>query len=102
MAPIKKYYGKKITRAMWKSKVAAWRESTTTFPSGRHLSHFKALIRRFADAEDPNTDEGKIILFTVSWPSLARACCNSRTGGTSQSRTIWQMEGIRCKNALAD
>eukprot|EP00957_Ditylum_brightwellii_P154670 11772066-Ditylum_brightwellii.AAC.1 len=58
MAPIKKYVGKKITCVMWKGKVAAWHESTTTLLSGRHLGHFKALIRRFV--EDPNTDEGKI------------------------------------------
>eukprot|EP00957_Ditylum_brightwellii_P088533 6742865-Ditylum_brightwellii.AAC.1 len=57
MAPIGKYVGKKITREMWKGKVAAWRKSTTTSPSGHHLGHFKALIWCFA--EDPNTDEGK-------------------------------------------
>eukprot|EP00957_Ditylum_brightwellii_P030800 2333808-Ditylum_brightwellii.AAC.1 len=58
MAPIKKYVGKKITCAMWKGKVAAWCESTTTLLSGHHLGHFKALIPCFA--EDPNTDEGQI------------------------------------------
>eukprot|EP00957_Ditylum_brightwellii_P008052 610835-Ditylum_brightwellii.AAC.1 len=50
---------KKITRDMWKGRVAAWHESTTTSPSGCHLGHFKAFIRRFE--EDPNTDEGKIM-----------------------------------------
>eukprot|EP00957_Ditylum_brightwellii_P055431 4200379-Ditylum_brightwellii.AAC.1 len=59
MAPIKKYVGKKITCVMWKGKVAAWRESTTTLLSGCHLGHFKAVIRHFA--EDPNTDEGQIM-----------------------------------------
>eukprot|EP00957_Ditylum_brightwellii_P170187 12955206-Ditylum_brightwellii.AAC.1 len=59
MAPIERYVGKKITFDMWKGKVAAWHESSTTSPSGRHLDHFKALIRRFE--EDLNTDEGKIM-----------------------------------------
>eukprot|EP00957_Ditylum_brightwellii_P087687 6677050-Ditylum_brightwellii.AAC.1 len=59
MAPIEEYVGKKITHAKWKGKVAAWGESTTTSPSGRHLGHFKALIWCFA--EDPNTDEGQIM-----------------------------------------
>eukprot|EP00957_Ditylum_brightwellii_P159116 12109756-Ditylum_brightwellii.AAC.1 len=59
MAPIEKYMGKKITCTMWKGKVAAWRESTTTSLSEHHLGHFKALIRCFA--EDPNTDKGKIM-----------------------------------------
>eukprot|EP00957_Ditylum_brightwellii_P091304 6952799-Ditylum_brightwellii.AAC.1 len=59
MAPIEKYVGEKITRDMWKDKVAAWRESTTTSPSGHHLGHFKALIRR--SEESPNTDKGKIM-----------------------------------------
>eukprot|EP00957_Ditylum_brightwellii_P094962 7231597-Ditylum_brightwellii.AAC.1 len=36
--------GKKNTKKQWKGKVANWRESTTTSPSGRHLGHFKALI----------------------------------------------------------
>eukprot|EP00957_Ditylum_brightwellii_P019515 1472168-Ditylum_brightwellii.AAC.1 len=58
MDPIKKYVGEKITCVIWKGKVAAWCESTTTLLSGRHLGHFKALIRRFA--EDTNTDEGQI------------------------------------------
>eukprot|EP00957_Ditylum_brightwellii_P013903 1048624-Ditylum_brightwellii.AAC.1 len=57
MAPIERYVGKKITPDMWKGKVAAWRESTTTLPPGCHLGHFKALIRCFE--EDPNTDKGK-------------------------------------------
>eukprot|EP00957_Ditylum_brightwellii_P108199 8255582-Ditylum_brightwellii.AAC.1 len=59
MAPIKKNVGENITHEMWKGKVAAWHESTTTLPSGHHLGHFKALIRCFA--EDPNTDEEKIM-----------------------------------------
>eukprot|EP00957_Ditylum_brightwellii_P036764 2784250-Ditylum_brightwellii.AAC.1 len=62
MAPNEKYVGKKIICEMWKGKVAAWCESTTTSPSGRHLGHFKALIR--CVAEDPNTDEGKIMYQT--------------------------------------
>eukprot|EP00957_Ditylum_brightwellii_P121795 9288106-Ditylum_brightwellii.AAC.1 len=59
MAPIEEYIGNKITWSKWKGKVAAWRESTTTSTSGRHLGHFKALIWRFT--EDPNTDEGQIM-----------------------------------------
>eukprot|EP00957_Ditylum_brightwellii_P139190 10609181-Ditylum_brightwellii.AAC.1 len=59
MAPIERYVGKKITRDMWKGKVAAWHESTTTSLSGCHLCHFKALIRCFE--EDLNTNEGEIM-----------------------------------------
>eukprot|EP00957_Ditylum_brightwellii_P109747 8371334-Ditylum_brightwellii.AAC.1 len=59
MAPIEEYVGEKITCSKWKGKVAAWRESTTTSPSGHHLGHFKVLIWRFA--EDLNTDEGQIM-----------------------------------------
>eukprot|EP00957_Ditylum_brightwellii_P077073 5857478-Ditylum_brightwellii.AAC.1 len=59
MAPIERYVVDKITRDMWKGKVAAWHESTTTLLSGCHLGHFKALIRGFE--EDLNTDEGKIM-----------------------------------------
>eukprot|EP00957_Ditylum_brightwellii_P195957 14930240-Ditylum_brightwellii.AAC.1 len=63
MAPIEKYVGKKIIREIWKGKVAAWHESTTTSLSGHRLGHFKALIRR--SAEDPNTDEGKIMITSI-------------------------------------
>eukprot|EP00957_Ditylum_brightwellii_P085610 6512629-Ditylum_brightwellii.AAC.1 len=59
MAPIKKYVGKKNTRDMWKGKVAAWHESTTTSLSSCQLGHFKALIWCFE--EDLNTDERKIM-----------------------------------------
>eukprot|EP00957_Ditylum_brightwellii_P175075 13330133-Ditylum_brightwellii.AAC.1 len=59
MAPIEKCVGKKITYDMWKGKVAAWRKSITTLPSGCHLGHFKALIRHFE--EDPKKDKGKTI-----------------------------------------
>eukprot|EP00957_Ditylum_brightwellii_P054760 4149314-Ditylum_brightwellii.AAC.1 len=59
MAPIEEYVSEKITRAKWRGKVAAWCESTTTFLSGCHLGHFKALIQRFV--EDPNTGKGQIM-----------------------------------------
>eukprot|EP00957_Ditylum_brightwellii_P199765 15228526-Ditylum_brightwellii.AAC.1 len=59
MAPFERYVGKKITSDMWKGKVAACHELTTTLPLGHHLGHFKALIRRFE--EDLNTDKGKIM-----------------------------------------
>eukprot|EP00957_Ditylum_brightwellii_P163805 12470780-Ditylum_brightwellii.AAC.1 len=59
MAPIEDHVGEKITSSKWKGKVVAWRESTTTSPSGCHLGHFKALIWRFA--KDTNTDEGQIM-----------------------------------------
>eukprot|EP00957_Ditylum_brightwellii_P090447 6888447-Ditylum_brightwellii.AAC.1 len=49
--------GKKITKKQWKGKVAKWQENTATLPSGRHLGHFKALLRRFAVS--PDTDEGR-------------------------------------------
>eukprot|EP00957_Ditylum_brightwellii_P021180 1596736-Ditylum_brightwellii.AAC.1 len=47
----------KITKNQWKDKVAKWRESTTTFLSGRLLGHFKALICQFE--ESPDTKEGR-------------------------------------------
>eukprot|EP00957_Ditylum_brightwellii_P047662 3621312-Ditylum_brightwellii.AAC.1 len=52
-----KVTGKKITKEQRKGKVAKWHENTTTLPSGRHLGHFKALFRRFA--ESPDTEEGR-------------------------------------------
>eukprot|EP00957_Ditylum_brightwellii_P181907 13858635-Ditylum_brightwellii.AAC.1 len=57
LKPVNKVIGTKITKVQWKGKVAKWRENTTTSPLGRQLSHFKALIRNFA--ESPDTDEGQ-------------------------------------------
>ena len=34
-----------------------WRESTSTSPSGRHLGHYKALLR--AELEEENEDDTK-------------------------------------------
>eukprot|EP00957_Ditylum_brightwellii_P031140 2359410-Ditylum_brightwellii.AAC.1 len=59
MAPVERYVGKKMTRDMWKGKVAAWHESTTILLSSCHLGCFKALIRCFE--EDLDTNEGKIM-----------------------------------------
>eukprot|EP00957_Ditylum_brightwellii_P027960 2112424-Ditylum_brightwellii.AAC.1 len=51
-----------MTKAQWKGKVAKWRENTTTSLLGRHLGHFKALLRKFA--ESPDTDEGQKMIQT--------------------------------------
>ena len=57
LEPINRVIGTKITKAQWKGKVAKWRENTTTSTSGRHLGHFKAMLRKFA--ESPDTDKGQ-------------------------------------------
>eukprot|EP00957_Ditylum_brightwellii_P132246 10083907-Ditylum_brightwellii.AAC.2 len=48
--------GEKIMCGAWIGKVRAWKESTTTLPSSRHLSHFKALV--CCHFLDPNTEVG--------------------------------------------
>eukprot|EP00957_Ditylum_brightwellii_P060313 4580227-Ditylum_brightwellii.AAC.1 len=54
MEPVNKVINTKIIKAQWKGKVSKWRENTTTSLSGRHLGHFKALLRKFAESPDPN------------------------------------------------
>ena len=33
-----------VTKEEFRGKMKAWRESTSTSPSGRHLGHYKSLI----------------------------------------------------------
>ena len=33
-----------LTSAEWEGKIESWKESTSTSPSGFHLSHSKALV----------------------------------------------------------
>eukprot|EP00957_Ditylum_brightwellii_P135291 10316447-Ditylum_brightwellii.AAC.1 len=41
MEPINSPIGDKITKEMWKGKVARWCKSTTTSPSGRNLGQLQ-------------------------------------------------------------
>eukprot|EP00957_Ditylum_brightwellii_P103832 7909229-Ditylum_brightwellii.AAC.1 len=56
LEPVNKVIGTKIAKAQWTGKVSKWRENITTSPLGRHLGHFKALLRKCA--ESPDTKEG--------------------------------------------
>eukprot|EP00957_Ditylum_brightwellii_P073097 5555956-Ditylum_brightwellii.AAC.1 len=93
---------------MWKGKVAAWRESTTTLPSVRHLGHFKALIRHFE--EDPNTDEGKIMyqkqndahIVLLFLASTGKSLLQPLNRGDFSIKDYMGTGGIQRKNALAD
>ena len=42
-----------LTMTQFKGKIKAWKESTTTSPSGRHLGHYKALFARTDPALNP-------------------------------------------------
>eukprot|EP00957_Ditylum_brightwellii_P176763 13464164-Ditylum_brightwellii.AAC.1 len=56
LEPVDKVISTKTTKAQWKGKVAKQRENTTTSSLGRHVGHFKALLRKLA--ESLGIDEG--------------------------------------------
>jgi hypothetical protein len=46
-----------ITEKEFRGKLATWRESTSTSPSGLHLGHWKALVARHEYSDDEDEPE---------------------------------------------
>ena len=54
-------------------KLKAWRENTTTSPSGLHLGHFKALIVRYQYSDDDPDAESNGMLSCDEWYHMQQA-----------------------------